>query len=83
MANVIFEADAGNYTVPQALSRFVPNLVWNKVREAKHQLLYGGKGSGKTHLLKRLSWPAMQEQPDFLEGTEFTAFYCDMRELET
>jgi hypothetical protein len=77
-----FEADAGKYTDEEALERFVPSIVWDQVRRPQHQVLYGGSGTGKTMLLRRLSWPAMLREPNFLDGQHFAAFYIDMRELE-
>jgi|GEM_PF-3328664 len=71
--------DACLYTVEQALECFVPNRVWDQVRSGIHQVLYGGVGTGKTMLMKRLSWPAMLSRPAFLERREFAAFYVDMR----
>lgn len=82
MPNLTFEPDAGNYTFSQAVERFVPTITWGKVRRPANQLLYGCAGSGKTMLLKRLSWPAMLAAPAFETREEFIAFYCDVRELE-
>jgi hypothetical protein len=76
------EIDAGRYKFAEVLSRFVPGLIWEQVRQTdRQQLLCGGVGTGKTILMKRLAWPAMLERPDFLE-TPFAAFYYDARDLE-
>jgi hypothetical protein len=81
MQKVLLQLDATYYTVPEALDLFVPNIVWNEVRRIRHQLLYGGQGTGKTILLKRLSWPAMLNRPAFLESAPFVSFYYDLRDL--
>jgi hypothetical protein len=75
------QPDAVRYSVPQALERFVPPAIWRRVREPAHRVLCGGRGTGKTMLLKRLSWPAMIAAPDYLPGKNFVAFYFNAREL--
>src|SRR3982751_17568 len=77
-----FEPDAVNYTVEEAIDRFVPTITWDKLRKPANQLLCGCAGAGKTMLLKRVSWPAMIREPAFGPSGEFLAFYCDVRELE-
>ena len=73
--------EAEDFTPEQAVERFVPNRIWDEVREPQNQLLLGGVGTGKSIVLKRLSWPAMEHAPAFLAGREFAAFYVDVREL--
>jgi len=80
--NLNFEPDAVNYTVEEAIERFVPTITWDRLRKPANQLLCGCAGAGKTMLLKRVSWPAMIREPAFRSGGEFVAFYCDVRELE-
>ena len=78
----IFHSDAQKYTALQTQRLFVPNRVWDQVRDpTRNRLLYGVPGSGKTIALKRLSWPAMVSDPVFLPGRKFVAFYCDLRDL--
>jgi hypothetical protein len=77
-----FEPDAVNYTVEEAIERFVPTITWDRLRKPANQLLCGCAGAGKTMLLKRVSWPAMIREPAFGSSGEFIAFYCDVRELE-
>jgi hypothetical protein len=77
-----FEPDAVNYTVEEAIDRFVPTITWDRLRKPANQLLCGCAGAGKTMLLKRISWPAMIREPAFSSSGEFIAFYCDVRELE-
>jgi len=84
MDNLIFyKSDAEHYNVENIIKLFVPNKVWDDVRKiSKHKLLYGGWGTGKTILLKRLSWPAMLLESAYLNNQEFIAFYVDLREME-
>ena len=80
-ATLRIERDAVKYSVPEALERFVPTVIWRRVREPAHRVLCGGRGTGKTMLLKRLSWPAMVAAPDYLPQRQFVAFYFNAREL--
>jgi hypothetical protein len=82
MRHLRYEPDAGRYSVSETLDRFVPVAVWDQLRQPGHQLIYGGKGTGKTMLMRRLSWPAMLREPAFFEDTEFVAFFCDLRGLD-
>ncbi len=71
--------DAGLYSFEQAVGLFIPNRVWDQIRQATSQVLYGGIGTGKTLLMKRLSWPAMLSNSSYLANRRFAAFYMDMR----
>ena len=71
--------DAGLYSATEATGYFVPNRAWDNTRRGKSQLLIGAAGTGKTIIMKRLSYPAMLRSPEYLAGFEFVAFYFDMR----
>lgn len=79
----IFQPDARKYSADETRERFVSNRVWNTIRNpTKNRVLCGVPGAGKTIVLKRSSWPAMVRDSSFMEGAQFSAFYCNLRDLE-
>ena len=81
-SNPFWRNNAKFYGIDETISRFTPNIVWAKVRRPIHQVLYGVVGAGKTIILKRLSWPAMEAKPVYLsKDNKFIAFYVDLENL--
>lgn len=68
------------YTWREALERFEQNRAWSSVRSAESLVLYGLAGSGKSHLLKRLSAPAMLARPEFT-GPSFLGVYLNLHDV--
>jgi hypothetical protein len=59
MGALRYHPDAASYEIADIVDLFVPHRLWDTIRRARNQLLYGGAGSGKTMLLRRLWWPSM------------------------
>jgi len=74
--------EAEEFSPQEAVERFVPNRVWDEVRDPENRLLLGGVGTGKSIVLKRLSWPAMTREPAFLPHRGFFGLYVDVRPLD-
>jgi hypothetical protein len=72
---------ADEFSPTDVVDRFVPNRIWNEIRNPTNQVLLGGVGTGKSIVLKRISLPGMLLKSEFLLNREFLGIYVDLKEL--
>jgi len=79
--NPFTDLKAENWSPEKTVARFVPNRVWDKVRIPNTQILIGGWGTGKSALLKRMAWEAMEIERSYLPHSEFIGIYINLFRL--
>ena len=83
--NPFSDTQAEKWGTDKALERFVPPpgpaRVWDEIRVPKNRVLWGGWGTGKSVILKRISWQAMSRAPQF-NGDPFVGVYMNLADFD-
>lgn len=81
MYNPFSESRVDGFKDTEVVDLFVPNLVWDEVREPINHIIYGAPGTGKSMLLKRLSSESMLYKEDYLKGQKFIGIYLQISKV--